>query len=253
MLNFQLTIVNKFSKTLHVSALLCLGTILAPICPASCQPASFSPPPSSGSVGAAWFQPFSCSTTAPTWSCTAAPAPSPSESGRGTRWWPSTALRLAWPQTPRLAAHVAAADHRARAQAVLPQPSWSRFQTRWFLHLLLHQRRHATVPEPLSNLARRFFTPGTGGAITASTGTVPILSAGTSQEVGPLTSSPPSRGQSSGGALWRAAYAPGDGQTSPAYYGHSVQCLYINHLLSVKKLVLLYLLLRRRLDRSMCR
>jgi hypothetical protein len=33
--------------------------------------------------------------------------------------------------------------------------------------------------------------------------------------------------------LWRAVYAPGDGQTSPAYSSHSVQCLYINHLLSV--------------------
>jgi hypothetical protein len=44
--------------------------------------------------------------------------------------------------------------------------------------------------------------------------------------------------------LWRAVYAPGDGQTSPAYSSHSVQCLYINHLLSVNKLVLSYLLLR---------
>jgi hypothetical protein len=44
--------------------------------------------------------------------------------------------------------------------------------------------------------------------------------------------------------LWRAVYAPGDGQTSPVYSSHSVQCLYINHLLSVNKLVLSYLLLR---------
>ncbi len=44
--------------------LLCLGAILAPTCPASYQP-SCSPPPSSGSVGAAWFHPFSRSTTAP--------------------------------------------------------------------------------------------------------------------------------------------------------------------------------------------
>jgi hypothetical protein len=73
-------IVKHFSKTLHVSLHLCLGTILAPICPESCSPS-----PSSGSVGAAWFYPFSRSTTAPTQSCAAAPAPSPSESGRGTR------------------------------------------------------------------------------------------------------------------------------------------------------------------------
>jgi hypothetical protein len=44
--------------------------------------------------------------------------------------------------------------------------------------------------------------------------------------------------------LWRAVYAPGDGQTSLAYSSQSVQCLYINHLLSVNKLVLSYLLLR---------
>jgi hypothetical protein len=44
--------------------------------------------------------------------------------------------------------------------------------------------------------------------------------------------------------MWRAAYAPGDGQTSPAYSSQSVQCLCINQLLSFNKLVLLYLLLR---------
>ncbi len=79
---------------------------------------------------------------------------------------------------------------------------------------------------------------------TTSTDAVPALSAGTAQEVGPLASSPPSWGQSSGGALWRAVYAPGDGQTSPAYSSQSVLCLYINHLLSFNKLVLSYLLLR---------
>jgi hypothetical protein len=44
--------------------------------------------------------------------------------------------------------------------------------------------------------------------------------------------------------MWRAVYAPGDGQTSPAYSSKSVQYLYINHLLSVHNLVLSYLLLR---------
>jgi hypothetical protein len=43
--------------------------------------------------------------------------------------------------------------------------------------------------------------------------------------------------------LWRAAYAPGDGQTSPAYSIHSVQYLYINQLLPANKPVLSYLLL----------
>jgi hypothetical protein len=36
--------------------------------------------------------------------------------------------------------------------------------------------------------------PGTRGAFTASTDAVPIPSTGTAQEVGPLTSSPSSRG-----------------------------------------------------------
>jgi hypothetical protein len=40
-----------------VLPLLCLGTILALSCPPSCQ-LSCSPPPSSGSVGAAWFHPL---------------------------------------------------------------------------------------------------------------------------------------------------------------------------------------------------
>jgi hypothetical protein len=83
--------------------LLCLGTILAPTCQASCQ-LSCSPPPLFGSVGAAWFHPFSRSTTAPTRSYAAAPAPSPTESGHGTRWLPSAASRLAWPLMPGLEA-----------------------------------------------------------------------------------------------------------------------------------------------------
>jgi hypothetical protein len=37
--------------------------------------------------------------------------------------------------------------------------------------------------------------PGTGGTFAASTNMVPVLSVGTAQEVGPLTSSPSSQGQ----------------------------------------------------------
>jgi hypothetical protein len=85
--------------------------------------------------------------------------------------------------------------------------------------------------------------PGTGGTFTPSIDPVPVPSTGTTQEVRLLTSSPPSQGQSSGGALWRAAYAPVDGHTSPAYPSQSVQCLYINQLLFVNKLVLSFLLL----------
>ncbi len=94
------------------------------------------------------------------------------------------------------------AGRRVRAQAVLPQLSGSRFQTRWFLHLPL-QRRHETVPEPFSYPARWFLHAGTGGTITSSTDTVPVPSKGTATEVGPLTSSPEAR------ALWRPAYTPG--------------------------------------------
>ncbi len=132
----------------------CLGTILAPSCRTSCQ-ATSSPPPSSGSVGAASSHPFSRPTTAPTPSCAAGPAPSPSESGPGTRSSPSAASRLARPRRPRLAARIAAADRQVRTQAVLPQPSGSRFLTRWFLQLPLWHR-HETVPEPFSYPARRF-------------------------------------------------------------------------------------------------
>ncbi len=44
--------------------------------------------------------------------------------------------------------------------------------------------------------------------------------------------------------LWRAAFAPGDGQTSPAYSSNPVQYLYINRYVTANKLVLSYLLLR---------
>ncbi len=56
--------------------------------------------------------------------------------------------------------------------------------------------------------------PGTGGAITGATDTVPVSSTGTATEDGPLTSSPPSQGKSSGGALWTPGYTPTDRLTS---------------------------------------
>jgi hypothetical protein len=133
---------------------LCPGTILAPSCRTSCQ-ATFFPPPSSGSIGAASFHPFSRSTTAPTPSLATGSAPSPSESGPETRSSPSAASRLVRLRTPRLAACVAAAGRRVRTQAALPPPSRSRFQTRWFLRLP-SWRRHEMVPELFSYPARRF-------------------------------------------------------------------------------------------------
>jgi hypothetical protein len=88
MTNFQLTPLPKIFPKLCMFLLLpCLGTILAPTCPASCQ-LSCSLPPLSGSVGAAWFHPFSRSTTSPMRSCAAAHDSSPSEPGRGGRRQP---------------------------------------------------------------------------------------------------------------------------------------------------------------------
>ncbi len=133
------SIIKNFSKTLDVPAVSCLGTILAPSCLASCQLSSYLPP-LSGSVIAASFHSFSHSIMAPMLFCTADPAPSPSESGPGTRSLPSAASRPARPRTPSLAAHVATVDCWVRTQAVLPQPSRSSFQTCWFLHLPLRCR-----------------------------------------------------------------------------------------------------------------
>ncbi len=86
--------------------------------------------------------------------------------------------------------------------------------------------------------------PRTGGAITGATDAVPVLSTGTTTEVGPLTSSPPGRGQSSGGALWTPAYTPGDGQTSRLCSNNPVLHLYISCYVTVNKPVLWYLSLR---------
>jgi hypothetical protein len=44
--------------------------------------------------------------------------------------------------------------------------------------------------------------------------------------------------------LWRAAYAPGDGQTSSAYSSQPVQYLYISCYVTVNNPVLSYLLSR---------
>jgi hypothetical protein len=182
-----------FLKLCMCLLFLCPGTILAPSCRTSCQ-ATSSPPPSCGSFGTASSHPFSRFTMAPTPSCAADPAPSPSESGPETRSSPSAASRLARPRTPCLAARVAAADHRVRTQAVLLQPRGSRFQTRWFLHLPL-RRRHETVPNRFPTRRGGFCTPGTGGTITGATDVVPVPSTGTAKEVRPvrpLTSSPSS-------------------------------------------------------------
>jgi hypothetical protein len=132
---------------------------------------------------------------------------------------------------------VAAAECRARAQAVLPQLCQSRFQTHWFLHLPLLRSRHATVLEPFSYPARRFLHAPDQWCLHS------LHRRGTRPVNGHCPRGWTSDLFSSLGALRRAVYVPGDGQTSPAYFSHSVQYLCINQLLSVNKLVLLYLLL----------
>jgi hypothetical protein len=52
-------------------------------------------------------------------------------------------------------------------------------------------------------LQRGFCMPWTGGTLIASANAVSAMTADSAQEVGPLTSSPPSQRQSSGGVLWR--------------------------------------------------
>jgi hypothetical protein len=132
----------------------CLGTILASNCPGSCQSSS-SLPPLSGSVVVARSRLSSCSMMAPTPFCAVSPAHSPSESSHGTRSLSSVASRPAQQRTPSLAAHVTTSDRRVRAQAVLPEPNGSRFQTCWYLHLSFW-RCLETVPEPFSYPARKF-------------------------------------------------------------------------------------------------
>jgi hypothetical protein len=118
--------------------------------------------------------------------------PSPSESGSGTRSSQSPASRPGRMHTSHLAVSNAAADCRASAQAVPLPPSGSRFQTHWYLHLLLIRRRKATDQEPFFRSLTSFSMPENGGAITVSTAAVPSPPVVTTIEVGPLTSPPSS-------------------------------------------------------------
>jgi hypothetical protein len=149
------TIVQKFSKTLHVSAPSLSRRNSSTDLPSELPAELFSAPLIWVSRGGL-VPPLQLLYDGPYAVLRRGPRSSPSESVRMMRWSLSAALRLARPQTPRLGARVAAADCRAHAQADLPQPSESCFQTRWFLCLLLHRCRHATVLEPFSYLARRF-------------------------------------------------------------------------------------------------
>jgi hypothetical protein len=243
MMNFQLTPLSKnFSETLHVSAPSLPRHNSSTDLPSE-LPAELLSAPSSGFIGAAWFHHFSHSTTAPTRFCAADPAPSPSESGREMRWSPSAASRLSRPWTRRLAAHVAAADRRVRTQVVLPQPSGSRFQTRWFLHLPL-RRRHETVPEPFSYPARRILHAWDRRHLHRCHSTLPINGHRHEGWTSDLFSSQP-RPELGGSPVdtclhpWLAVRQLGVLQQ---HWTVHVQCLYISCYVTVNKPVLSYLL-----------
>ncbi len=150
------------------------------------------------------------SNSAPMLSCGVDPSPSPSGSGPGTRSSPSATSRPAWKRTPCVAVRDAAADCWASAKAVLPPPSISRFQTRWILHLLLPMHCQPMVQE-------LFFWSRTSFLHTLdqrrhpclhSTGTRTVSGAVSASKIGPLTSPPASRRQSSDRARWRRAIHP---------------------------------------------
>jgi hypothetical protein len=109
------TIVNKFSKTLHVSAHSLPRHNSSTNLPSKLPAELLSAP-------LVWFHLFSRSMTAPTRSCATAPAPSPSESSRGTRVVAVSCLKActATDTTPgSLHRRVAMADCWAPSQAVL--------------------------------------------------------------------------------------------------------------------------------------
>jgi hypothetical protein len=189
-----------------------------------------------------------CPMTVPTPSCSVNPTPSPSGLGRGKSSSPSAVSRPTRKWMPHLAIRDSSAHQRASAQAVLPPPSGSRFQTRWFLHLLPRWRQ-TTVQELFFRLRTGFLHaldrqchPGLH-----SSGT-PAPLAVTVSESGPLTSPPAGRRQSAGVALWRPAMPLVDGQTSwpctlATLYTVYSPCICISCYVLSNKLVLSYLLL----------
>jgi hypothetical protein len=180
-----------FQKLCMFLLFLCPGTILASSCQASCQPSS-SLPPSSGSVGAVSYHPFSRSITAPMPSCAAAPALSPSKLGPGTRLLPLAVLRLARPRdaTP--------GSQRCRGRLPGSHPCGPATTKRVsFSDPLVSS---PSPPAPPRDGPGTVFLPSEevsrcpGLAVPSQvpqTRAVPIPSTGTATEVGPLTSSPP--------------------------------------------------------------
>jgi hypothetical protein len=109
---------------------------------------------------------------------------------------------------PHLAVRNAEADHRSSAQAILPPPSRSRFQTRWFLYLL--RCSQAMVQEPFFR-PRTSFLHGLDHPSLHSSGNRTISSHHLRLD---LTSPPASQHQSSGEPCGDLATPLVDGQTS---------------------------------------
>jgi hypothetical protein len=135
----------------------CPCTIPVPSCRPSCH-TRCCVPPSSGCAATSLSRLSTAPTTAPTTSCGEEPHSFTIRVGSRDEMSPSVASRPAWKQTPHLAVRDAAADLRARTQAVPPPPSGSRFQTCWFLHLL--RCRQATVQEPFFRSRTSFLHAG---------------------------------------------------------------------------------------------
>jgi hypothetical protein len=158
----------------------CLGSIRAPNCPASCQP-SCSPPPSSGSVGAAWFHPFSRSATAPTRSCDVPPLLHHQSwvVGRGGRRQLPEGLhgrrRHAWQPASQRQTPVFAPRRSCGNQVGLV------FRHAGFFTFCGAATRRSWYRFP--TWRGGFCSSVTGGAITGATDAVPILSMGSPQRL----------------------------------------------------------------------
>jgi hypothetical protein len=176
------SIIKIFFQNHACSAFFFAGTILAPSCPARCQP-SCSLPPSSGSVRAASFHPFSRSMTAPMRFCAVAPAPPPSKLGHGIRWSLSAIFRPTQQQMPR----VQPASPRQTA-GLMPRQSCRNqaglvFRPADFFTFFLFGAATKRSRNRLPTRRGGFFMPGTGSTLTASTDAVPVPSKCTAQEV----------------------------------------------------------------------
>jgi hypothetical protein len=155
MKNFQWILLSKFfPKLCMFLLLLCLCTILAPSCPVSCQPSCSSPPLIWVRRGGV-IPPLQLPNDGPYAVLHRGPRSFTIQVGSRDEVIAVSRLKACMAADAMPAARVATADSRVFTQPVLPQPSESHLQTRWFLRLL-HQRHHKMVPETFSYLARRF-------------------------------------------------------------------------------------------------